>query len=77
MSLTSEVQVRFDEIVTPGNLKWSTTSISVSAEERLSSAKGDLVKDTEIRSSFIFFFYIQSHVVTASPFIVFINSVLE
>ena len=52
MSLMSEVQVRFDEIVISRNLNWSTTSISVSAEERLSSAKGDLVKD--IRSSFVF-----------------------
>lgn len=54
MSLMSEDQVRFDEIVTPRNLKWSTTSISVSAEERLSSAKGDLVMNKDIRSSFVF-----------------------
>lgn len=54
MSLMSEVQVRFDEIVISTNLSWSTTSVSVSAEERLSSAKGDLVKDKDIGSSFVF-----------------------
>ena len=54
MSVMSEDQVRFDEIVTPRNLKWSTTSNSVSAEERLSSAKGDLVMNKDIRSSFVF-----------------------